>query len=72
MLHNQPKLDPIFLGFKLGKRGHFTRGRIFLEGLHQFCLPCGIGFTGEFVMFAVEFLALELKEHHVLHFIDDG
>ena len=72
MLHYQPELDRIFLGFELGKKEHFTGGRIVLEGLCQFCLPCGIGFTGKFVLIAVEFLVLDLEKHHVLQVIDDG
>ena len=72
ILHDQLELCPIFLGFELGERGHFTRERIVLvKGSHQFSLPCTIGFAGKSVMLAVEFLALELEEHHVLRFIDD-
>ena len=71
MLHDELELGPIFLGFKLGERGHFTRERIVLEGLHQLCLPCGIDFTGEFVLLAVKFLAPELEKHYFLHVIAD-
>ena len=60
------------LDCELGKRGIFSGKGIVLEGEHQLCLPFGIGFTGEFVLLAVKFLALELEEHHVFYVIDDG
>ena len=63
-----------FLVSSMGRGGIFPEKEclfVMVMHLYELCLPCGIDFTGKFVLLEVKFLFFELGSYHVLHVIAD-